>query len=284
MSENSTQIGGQPYVSVNCAGKDGDNTVEYIEPMEGRESDRTVTAVPAGKPEQKPALVPGRKPFGIIAACITLAVAFVCGAVFQPKNIAGTNTIKVGDHITFGSYPQNGVEPEPVEWRVLEVRDGKALMISEYLLDARKYDSQSNEWENSELRAWLNNEFLNKAFSPEEREKLNGIEGDKVSLLTKSESRKYFSANNDRMGITTSYARKNGANYSGGDNSGWWWLRSPAFHGCNASIVLDSGCVYDYGNVIGYIHGCVRPVVLVSLSDDISAQVPDNPATDKRDD
>lgn len=240
-----------------------------------------------GKPEQKTAPVPGRKPFGILAACIALAVVLVCGAIFLPKNIPGTKTIEVGDHITFGSYPQNiapgtgAYEPEPIEWRVLDIQDGKALMISEYLLDARKYDSQSNEWENSELRAWLNDEFLNKAFDPEERERLNGIEGDKVSVLTLSESRKYFSGNNDRMAVTTSYARKNGADHSEGDNSGWWWLRSPGFHGCNTSVVLASGRVYDYGNVIGYIHGCVRPVVLVSLSDvDISTKLPDSSETD----
>ena len=95
-----------------------------------------------------------------------------------------------------------------------------------------------------------------------------------MSVLTLSESRKYFSGSDDRMGITTAYARKNGADYSEGDNSGWWWLRSPGMHGCNASVVLDSGCVYDYGNVIGYIHGCVRPVVLVSLSEELQPVKP----------
>ena len=178
--------------------------------------------------------------------------------------------IKAGDHVYFGSYPQpaDGTA-QPIEWRVLDIRDGKALMISEYLLDAHKYDSQSNEWENNELRAWLNDEFLNNAFAPEEREMLNGIEGDKVSLLTLTESRKYFSDNDDRIGITTAYARKNGADYSEGDNSGWWWLRSRGMHGSHASVVLESGRVYDYGNVIGYNDGCVRPVILASLSDEM---------------
>ena len=210
---------------------------------------------------------PGRKPFIMIAACIALAFTVACGAVFLPKLIPAEKTVKVGDRVTFGSYPQNGFEPEPVEWRVLDIRDGKALMISEYLLDAHRFDGSNNEWETSELRAWLNKEFLDKAFSPEEREKLSGIEGDKVSVLTKGEARKYFSDSDDRKGITTARARKNGAYHSDGDNSGWWWLRSHGPHGCDAAIVHEDGSVFDYGYVIGYVHGCVRPVILVPLSD-----------------
>ena len=48
--------------------------------------------------------------------------------------------ISVGDHIVFGSYPQKSVsgtdtfDPEPIEWRVLDIQDGKALIISEYAI------------------------------------------------------------------------------------------------------------------------------------------------------
>lgn len=50
--------------------------------------------------------------------------------------------ITVGDHIMFGNYPQNnGNDPEPVEWRVLEIKDGKALVISEYLLSRKHITS-----------------------------------------------------------------------------------------------------------------------------------------------
>ena len=48
MSEKSAQIGGQPCVSVKCAGKDGENTAEHIDPAEGCGNGRAGTAVPAG--------------------------------------------------------------------------------------------------------------------------------------------------------------------------------------------------------------------------------------------
>ena len=75
--------------------------------------------------------------------------------------------ISVGDHIMFGNYPQNnGNDSEPVEWRVLEIKDGKALVISEYLLEPKAYNIELSDvtWENSSLRKWLNGDFYDKAF------------------------------------------------------------------------------------------------------------------------
>ena len=68
--------------------------------------------------------------------------------------------ISVGDHIVFGNYQQKNVPgtdtygTEPIEWRVLEIRDGNALVISEYLLDTAVYyyDMADVTWETSSLR------------------------------------------------------------------------------------------------------------------------------------
>ena len=59
----------------------------------------------------------------------------------------------------YGSY-----QGEPVEWRVLDKKDGEILLLSEYGLDILPFDdsgSGSIIWENSSIRNWLNNEFYN---------------------------------------------------------------------------------------------------------------------------
>ena len=78
--------------------------------------------------------------------------------------------VQVGDIIEFGSYEQdndlsNG--PEPIEWRVLEVSDGSALIVSQYALDARAYNKERVRitWAECTLRGWLNGEFYDTAFS-----------------------------------------------------------------------------------------------------------------------
>ena len=44
-------------------------------------------------------------------------------------------SIKAGDYVRFGSYPQNhGSAMEPIEWLVLEVRGNEALPVSRYAL------------------------------------------------------------------------------------------------------------------------------------------------------
>ncbi len=112
---------------------------------------------------------------------------------------------------------------EPIEWLVLEAKDGKAFLISKYALDGHQYHHQAwlriypddpdrdrvdVTWETSDLRAWLGSVFLNGAFDAEEQESIilttvknpdhsHGFEGgndtkDKVYLLSSEEALKYF--------------------------------------------------------------------------------------------
>lgn len=85
----------------------------------------------------------------------------------------------------------------PIEWLVLETKDGKAFLLSKYVLDSVKYDATFDEekwlqeawggekydyyasWEKSTLRTWLNSEFYDVAFSNSEKESV---------LLTKVEN------------------------------------------------------------------------------------------------
>ena len=64
---------------------------------------------------------------------------------------------------------------EPIKWRVLQSENGEAFLLSDVILDKKAYDESYEyiTWEESSLRAWLNEKFMNRTFSAEEKEKIN---------------------------------------------------------------------------------------------------------------
>ena len=193
------------------------------------------------------------------------------------SRLTGLDSVSVGDHFTFGGYPQNESNAEPIEWRVLKVEDGKAMAISVNLLDIRRYDDNSNNWEGSELRLWLNDVFLHEAFNDEEIQILNEMDDDKVTLLTVGEANVYFRDTSkqqygnktypDLMSKPTVYAKKKGAYVDGELGTGWWWLKSPGGSGEKAADVDTNGLIGGNGTCKVTDKGCVRPVITVSVSD-----------------
>ena len=208
----------------------------------------------------------------IVTVAIVLVAAIVCGiwARSNPANdstesvkpLSELESVSVGDHFTFGNYPQgaNG-EVQPIEWRVLAVRDGKAFVISEKLLDCVQYNESyiNVTWETCTLRKWMNDDFLNKAFTSNEQAEIANVTNqnpdnssygtsggnttqDKIFALSIDEAGKYFGNNDDRRAAPTEYAIKNGAwtsdsySLSTGEKAGWWWLRSP---GGNTSVATS---------------------------------------------
>lgn len=94
---------------------------------------------------------------------------------------APTSSIVAGQVITFGSYEQDGNivnGKEPIEWIVLNVNGNRALVVSKYVLDRVPYyredvdDSHIVTWSNSYLRYWMNNDFMNSAFSSQEKARI----------------------------------------------------------------------------------------------------------------
>jgi len=76
--------------------------------------------------------------------------------------------------IFLGNYRQtNSQEKEPIEWIVLKEDDDKMYVISKYCLDCVPYSLDGKiAWKNSFMRQWLNENFLNEAFSAEEQERI----------------------------------------------------------------------------------------------------------------
>ena len=213
------------------------------------------------------------------------------------------DTVKVGDVIRFGCYPQaaDRMSMDPIEWLVLDVQDGKALIISKYGVDAKEYNALNFlpivDWEISSLRNWLNSDFMDTAFSEEERAAIlttdveNGSEQvysewykgskfvttkDRIFALSYTEAQKYldvtFGAEDNMEGRTgpTAYAIKQGAWHNEdyltaeGGYTCCWWLRTPSganlYEGCAVDAV---GGLYscDYSDQLV----CVRPACWVDL-------------------
>lgn len=92
--------------------------------------------------------------------------------------------LQKGDDIivTFGKYPQSdesGNEKEPIEWVVLHEKSDKALLVSKYVLNAKAFDENKRykngvhvKWEDSTIRSWLNQIFIDEAFNSNEKSQI----------------------------------------------------------------------------------------------------------------
>ena len=132
----------------------------------------------------------------------------------------------------FGNYPQTGEgKKQPIEWQVLAKENNKMLVISRYALDAKRFDDDSNNWKNSEIRSWLNGDFYNNAFNEKEKKciKSSNLSDvgtiDNVFLLSTKEAKKYFVNKEIRKCKVTDYAKKN-SDWLDDNGYSWWWLRS----------------------------------------------------------
>ena len=214
---------------------------------------------------------------------VSYANSSVSNANSIVKSLSELGSVSVGDHFTFGNYPQGSDgEEQPVEWRVLDVEDGKALVISEKLLDYAPYNETYTDvtWEACSLREWMNNDFLNRAFTAHEQAKIAtvtnrnpdnpeyGTKGgkttrDRIFALSIDEAKKYFSDDTDRIAYTTDYTHTKGYDYA--DCSDGWWLRSPGDLSLYAADVSSFGFVNRFGRDVDSDGGCVRPAFWLNL-------------------
>ncbi len=113
------------------------------------------------------------KRFKALPSVLILAVfMFVISPLAMTES--NTCTAAVGDTVYFGQYEQGGScdgEQSPIEWTVLDERDGMLLLISKTGLETGPYNSKKKRatWAESSIRDWLNCDFLMQAFSEEEQ-------------------------------------------------------------------------------------------------------------------
>ena len=120
--------------------------------------------------------------------------------IAQDEFLADPDAVRKGSLVAFGSYPQNGTDPEPIVWRVIGKSNGELTLMSEYGLDASYYAKEEGRicaYPDSALRAFVTGPFLSAAFTAEERARLlpqpvGADEEDFVTVLTLSQADKVF--------------------------------------------------------------------------------------------
>lgn len=223
--------------------------------------------------------------------CAIIAFIIVLNTVIKYNDAITLMNARVGDYVFFGAYEQDNNTAngkENIEWLVLKVKDGKALVISKYALDCKPYNTSDTDvtWENCTLRRWLNNDFINAAFSAEEKSMIPTVTvsadnnpdystnpgnatQDQVFLLSVTEANNYFNSDSARQCELTDFAVANGAYVNSNDDNYncRWWLRSPGLYQNTAASVISNGVVGDYGYYVDDDdYGAVRPALWIDLA------------------
>lgn len=166
--------------------------------------------------------------------------------------------LRAGDVVTFGSY-----RGRDVKWIVLSSEEGRAVLVSQYLLPCdvvnRMYNNAHFDvsWEDCSLRRWLNDVLCRELFNEQEMGVVVGdSNGDLLSLLSVEDTR----------GFLGSFLNGLAASYEGSSSNvpafSAWWLRSTGNNPASAMYVDSNGSVVENGMAVNYTFG-IRPVVVV---------------------
>lgn len=215
-----------------------------------------------------------------------------------PASVAYWNA-KPGEIITFGIYPQTAgsTDRTPIKWRVLQNSGSELFILSEYILDCKRYHAAYTDitWRDCDLRKWLNDEFYNAAFNVAEKSLIktthctdNGEDSpdteDRVFLLSAAEVKLLTDAlgKGFRRAVGTEFAKvkkadgchlyvmdknvevdyitENGRKYG----CSWWWLRTRGSSPSRAFFVGTRASIRSYARV-NLARDGVRPALKLDL-------------------
>ena len=191
-------------------------------------------------------------------------------------------------YIQFGNYCQTAAyEERPIVWQILDKKRDRWLLLSKYVLACEHYNDKKTTWEKSSMRRWLNETFLMKAFSDEERQLIlkttvpadnnpmcNTDPGnptqDLVFLLSVPEARNYLPSQKDMRCAPTAFAKRTGVSaavlhWKNYRHTCWWWLRTPGFDSSRAACVGKEGNIRSDRSVKAK-HGGVRPALWIRVT------------------
>lgn len=188
-----------------------------------------------------------------------------------------SNTFQAGDMVYFGALMDRAIK-----WRVLSVDGGDALVTTCHAVSAQPYNRVDGpvDWENCYLRRWLNETFLQSAFSDREREKIRSVThadkdaqisfseertADRVFVLSEEEARRYFADPEDRTLLFHGQAPDVWSVSRGLRQTCCWWLRgrSVEINGKNGAAYCDYGGGCDGWQRVDSAHIGVRPALWV---------------------
>ncbi len=184
------------------------------------------------------------------------------------------------DNIKYHKTKKSYFKYEPIKWRVIQSENEEAFLLSDVILDKQAYGEDEDKqgyitWEESSLRAWLNEKFMNRAFSDKEKEKINITElvnqgnntSDKIFLLSAAEVA--YTPDGEKYGFLNPETIQCKTNSFLKTKVGFWWLRSPEESDDSsfaAEVNNNEGQVTWYGIRVYYRNDGVRPALHLNLS------------------
>lgn len=202
-------------------------------------------------------------------------------------------TAQKDDTVLLGTYEQDGDlsnGAEPIRWIVLDRIEDQLLLLAADCLDSRPYHRTPFEavtWETSDLRAWLNGEFLRAAFTQDQRsiivpthnenddQTVVGTEGgaattDHVFALSQTQALIYMGGEEDRYSVgrapASAYATRGRLYVDPDSGTADWWLRSPGTYAYAAQYVSVSGTPSVAG-ASADVEFAVRPALWLSVAE-----------------
>lgn len=199
---------------------------------------------------------------------------------------SSSETATVQDDYGYQTNTAYWFKYEPIEWRILEQKDGNALLLANIVLDSvsvyhdlndRTGDTtvSPNNYAESDIRTWLNNTFLNTAFDADAKKLIATTNVHNDASTTKTEDNPYACADtedrvfllsyadvmNEKYGFiadklmddaarqfkATDYAKCQGVNRNTSSGFSWWWLRTPNYGATSRTNGQNIVEVSDWG-------------------------------------
>ena len=224
---------------------------------------------------------------------------------YRPYNYSYSSSTENTDQDDNG-YSTNTIywfSYDPIEWDILIDFSGKALIITNLLLDSQDYYTNSsyepfshnggtgyaNNYELSNIRKWLNDNFYNTAFNELQKSFIETTTvdnsaastgkssnsyacnntNDKMFLLSYTEATTYYSSSSARMAKGTDYAKCQGLYVSKASSSlgnSYWWMRSPLSNSAESAYYSEvDGRIY--GRYVYSTNYGVRPACWINLKE-----------------
>ena len=197
---------------------------------------------------------------------------------------------------------------EPIKWKILSVNGIEYQLMTDLIIDCQQFNSSSstrtidgktvyaNNYEYSDIRKWLNEDFYNKAFTKALQSYINTTFVDNSLASTKDSSNPYtcndtydkvyllsykditnsgygfssslYTYDKSRQKQLTDYAKAMGCYMNKGAdyyNNGYYWLRSPYYDsGDYARYVFDDGSIFS--TLVNSSDVGVSAAITISLS------------------
>lgn len=213
--------------------------------------------------------------FLLLVAFVLIISSVLPAFAADATEIKGYSKKTKYQYVTFGSFPADAnATVEPLLWRVLEVKGNEAFLLTEYIVDVHYVHLDTEEyyhldWEDSDLFAYLQNDFMPRAFTEAEQAALlqRTEDGGLVTLPLINDMRNAnygFADNNSRLCKGTEYAQEIGLYKYTSKHSPWLSREKSQDYPMQQRRVMSEG---KLGRVpCGNVDLGIRPCVYVDLS------------------